>query len=403
MKSDFVTIDFETTGLTAASNRVIEVGIVRTSPSGEIVEQFSSLVNPGRDVGRTDIHGISAGLLRTAPRFEEISGEIARLLNGGVLVAHNARFDLRFLAAELGREQREYAELDALCTLELMYAGYPHGPRKLSHCCDFLGIEKGEAHCALDDALMASNLLHHLLDVTVPVHVPREIEISLSPIATRSAVPRTEAIDPRTRESSYLAGLIEKLPDDGAVGITSAVSAAQYLNFLDMALEDRKIEFEEADELAAFARDAGLSSGRVAGLNSAYMANLCAAAVEDGVVTDDERNDLELVAKLLGVSEWEPLLDVVGGRATARIQTGIPVGCSVCFTGSMRIKRDEIESIAQTRGLVVKSSVTKTLDLLVVADADSESTKAKKARDYGVRVIHESVFIRMLDEVGPTG
>lgn len=398
MKSDFVTLDFETTGITAGTNRVIEVGIVRTSPSGKIVDEFSTLVNPGRDVGRTDIHGITAGLLGSAPRFEEISGEIARLLNGGVLVAHNARFDLRFLTAELRREGRGYSELDALCTLELMYAGYPNGPRKLSHCCDFLGLDKGEAHCALDDALMASKLLHHLLEVTTPVYIPPEIEIELFPEASRSAVSRVNAISPRTTESNYLAGLLKKLPDDGSAGITSAVSAAQYLNLLDIALDDRKIEFEEADELVAFAHEAGLSSERVAGLNSAYMASLCAVAVEDGIVTDDERKDLEAVAHLLGVSEWEPLLDVTGSPAYVRTQSGIPRGCSVCFTGTMRMSRGEIESKAQSYGLEVKSSVTKSLDLLVVADADSESTKAKKARDYGIRIIHESVFVRMLEE-----
>lgn len=398
MQSDFVTLDFETTGLTPARNRVIEVGIVRTSRSGKVIDTYSTLVNPGRDVGRTDIHGISAGLLNSAPRFEEISGDIARLLSGAILVAHNARFDLRFLAAELDRENRQYSKLNALCTLELMYAGYPKGPRKLSHCCDFFGIERGNAHCALDDAAMASELLHCLLETTAPTYLPREIDIGLNPSSTRTAVSRSEAVDPRTAESTYLARLLEKLPDDGSVGVTSAVSAAQYLNLLDLALEDRKIEFDEADELAAFAFEAGLSSDRVAGLNAAYMANLCAVAVEDGIVTELERRDLESVAKLLGVSEWEPLLEVAGDSPRTKPQSALLQGTSVCFTGAMRMSRREIENLAENRGLVVKPSVTKSLDLLVVADSDSESTKAKKARDYGIRVIHESVFIRMIEE-----
>ena len=103
MALEFATIDFETTGLSAKSDRVIEVGIVRTSADGRTLREYSSLVNPSRDVGRTDIHGITAGMLRDAPTFAQIVGDVASMLNGAVMVAHNASFDARFLDAELER------------------------------------------------------------------------------------------------------------------------------------------------------------------------------------------------------------------------------------------------------------------------------------------------------------
>ncbi len=397
MNLDFVTLDFETTGLTPSTNRVIEVGIVRTSSSGKVVEQFSTLINPGRDVGRTDIHGISAGLLTDAPRFEEISGEVARVLNGGVLVAHNARFDIRFLKSELIREGRNFSEIDALCTLELMYASFPRGPRKLVHCCEFLEIDIREAHCALDDALMASELLHRLLKVNNPVYLPGVVEIESHPRAKRVAVERTNASNPRQAESGYLSSLISKLPDDGVIGVSSAVSAAQYLNLLDRILEDRRIDQDEAQELVRFAKEVGLNQDRIAGLNSVYMANLCAAAVADGVITENEKRDLSTVAVLLDVSEWKPLLDTPVQSSETNNHRVIPLGTSVCFTGAMAIERSEIELMAESRGLIVKTGVSKKLDILVVADADSLSTKAKKARDLGIRIVHESVFIQMLN------
>jgi DNA polymerase-3 subunit epsilon len=397
MRHDFVTLDFETTGLTPSTNRVIEIGIVRTSPSGRVIEQFSTLVNPGRDVGRSDIHGITAGFLRDAPRFEEISGEVVNILNGGVLVAHNASFDLRFLKSELMREGRPFSEIDALCTLELMYASFPKGPRKLVHCCEFLGIEIREAHCALDDALMTSELLHRLLEVDNPVYLPSVIEIESQPKAISNAVGRIDVVHPRAAESSYLSSLISKLPDDGVIGVSSAVSAAQYLNLLDRILEDRKIDQGEADELVRFAREVGLNSDRIAGLNSVYMANLCAVAASDGIVTESEKNDLATVAVLLDVDEWEPLLEVPLRTPESHNLQSIPAGTAVCFTGAMAVERSEIESLAKSRGLTVKPGVSRKLDLLVVADADSLSTKAKKARELGIRIIHESVFMQMLD------
>jgi DNA polymerase III subunit epsilon len=75
----------------------------------------------------------------------------------------------------------------------------------------------------------------------------------------------------------------------------------------------------------------------------------------------------------------------------------------VCFTGEMRcahqgrvISREDAEQLTTNTGLVVVDSVTKKLDLLVVADPHSQSGKAKKARQYGIRIMHEVVFWKAL-------
>lgn len=397
---DFVTLDFETTGLTPTTNRVIEIGMVRTSQTGQVVAEFSSLVNPQRDVGRTDIHGITAGMLDAAPSFADISGHVAEILDGAVLVAHNAKFDSRFLAAEFNREGRQFDQFDPLCTLELMYQGYPRGPRKLVECCRFLGIAIRDAHCALDDAQMASDLLHHLLTRVRPAVMPQTVRVSSSPDGRRDPLPREQVRNPRDQEASYLAALMGSLPDEGPHGVTSAVSAAQYLNLLDRVLEDRKIDADEAEELVAIAGELGLSADRVGGLNAAYMASLCSIAASDGEVTESERTDLATVARLLLVDEWEPLLNVGDTVTRAAPSQHLSPGLTVCFTGEMTVSRSEIEARSTVAGLVIKSAVSRKLDVLVVADSDSGSTKAKKARELDVRIVHEQVFLRMLEEVG---
>jgi DNA polymerase-3 subunit epsilon len=74
-------------------------------------------------------------------------------------------------------------------------------------------------------------------------------------------------------------------------------------------------------------------------------------------------------------------------------------GKRVCFTGELQcryngqlIPRELAEELAASAGLIVMDSVTKKLDLLVSADPHSHSYKARKARQYGLRIMHEPVF-----------
>lgn len=92
-----VVVDLETTGF-RPSDRVVEIAAVRLHPeTGEIVDEYDTLVQPGRDVGHTSIHGITPSMLELAPTFDEILGDLARRLHGQILAAHNLPFDRRFL------------------------------------------------------------------------------------------------------------------------------------------------------------------------------------------------------------------------------------------------------------------------------------------------------------------
>jgi DNA polymerase-3 subunit epsilon len=77
-------------------------------------------------------------------------------------------------------------------------------------------------------------------------------------------------------------------------------------------------------------------------------------------------------------------------------------GKSVCFTGQLSatiggasISRDVAETLAKDAGLCIASNVTKKLDLFVVADPNTQSSKARKAREYGTRILSDTVFWRM--------
>src|SRR5262245_55134982 len=95
--TSFAVIDLETTGLYAKRHdRIIEIAVLRLRPDLEVEDEWTTLVNPRRDVGRTDIHGITAGDVTAAPLFEEIAPDVAVRLRDAVVVGHHLRFDLTF-------------------------------------------------------------------------------------------------------------------------------------------------------------------------------------------------------------------------------------------------------------------------------------------------------------------
>jgi len=96
--------DLETTGTRPGASRIVEVGAVRVSAL-QLVARFERLVDPGVPIPAviTALTGISPELVRGRPRIDRILDDFLRFCAGAVLVAHNARFDVGFVDAELRR------------------------------------------------------------------------------------------------------------------------------------------------------------------------------------------------------------------------------------------------------------------------------------------------------------
>ena len=126
-------VDLETTGSVSTGDRITEVGIVRIE-EGELVEEWSSLVNPGCSIPEEIqvLTGITNAMVRHAPSFNDIRDEVHERLAGHVFVAHNARFDYGFLKNEFRRAEMAFTA-DVLCTVRLSRRLYP---RELSHSLD---------------------------------------------------------------------------------------------------------------------------------------------------------------------------------------------------------------------------------------------------------------------------
>jgi DNA polymerase-3 subunit epsilon len=196
-----------------------------------------------------------------------------------------------------------------------------------------------------------------------------------------------------------VASLLSKSKPGKAV-ISSDTNECQYLNILDKALSDRKLTIGEANDLFEFASLVRMPKERVNALHSLYVSHLYVQAMEDGELSVDEESDLENVAELLNVEDWrqsaESAEKLDNPSVFEKFDTALFSGMSICFTGTMSHSRDELESLARRHGLLVKQGVSRILDLLVVADADSMSGKARKARELGVPIVAEQVFLTLV-------
>lgn len=161
-EEDWVVVDVETTGGSAArGDRVTEVAAVRVA-GGEVRETFSTLVNPERPIPSmiVSLTGITQEMVRTAPRFEEVAPAVADILRGRVFVAHNAGFDWGFLCAEMQRATGRRLAGRQLCTVRLARKLLPELPsRSLDALALYFGLQIEARHRALDDAVATAHVL----------------------------------------------------------------------------------------------------------------------------------------------------------------------------------------------------------------------------------------------------
>lgn len=422
LHAEFAVIDIETTGLFPnAHDRIVEIAVVRANGAGAILDEYVTLVNPGRDLGATHIHGLQAADVLAAPRFEDVAGDVVDRLSERPVAAHNALFDAGFISAEIGRLGVEPPQLPFVCTLELSRRlDIPASSRRLSACCEAFGITHTGAHSALGDARATACLLSALIrfarcgslaELGCPGHF---LERGSFPSLGRSGLVRTRetAHVARLESENYLSRLVAKMPLSLTAGSPEQTTGATiaYLDLLDRVLDDRHITEQEADALVALASEWGIKPKDVRQAHTEYLHQLATVAVADGVLSSAEKEDLSTVTHWLGLdsSDLEEALARARGLQgdTERLwqaRKGDVVGKSVCFTGQLRctiggepISREAAEDLARCAGMVVSPSVTKRLDLLVTADPLSLSGKATKARAYGVHVVAENVFWQML-------
>jgi DNA polymerase III subunit epsilon len=250
-------------------------------------------------------------------------------------------------------------------------------------------------------------LLARYMDVAgTPVpwaHLMSRAPAEVWPVAAATEVVPVLRQRPGQPVEHFLSRLVARLPR------LHQPQGDAYLDLLDRALLDRHISATEADALIVVAEQLDLGRYEVIALHENYLQALAVAALADGVVTDEEHDDLVSVAALLGLGpdHLEHAFDAAsratpGGTARqAPVPSGrftLALGDTVVFTGQMDEPREIWEDRARAKGLVVADRVTKQTRLLVAADPDSMSGKARKAAAYGVPIIHPNAFDQLVSQ-----
>jgi DNA polymerase-3 subunit epsilon len=161
----YAIIDIETTGQSALKGKITEIAIF-IHDGTEIVESFSSLVNPECYIPQfiTDLTGISNDMVKRAPKFYEIARKIVEITQDKIFVGHNVQFDYRFVQEEFKRLGYDY-QRQTMCTVRLGRKFIPgHRSYSLGNICEELGISINGRHRAAGDAYATTKLFEIIME-----------------------------------------------------------------------------------------------------------------------------------------------------------------------------------------------------------------------------------------------
>ena len=249
-------VDTETTGLSPDGDRVIELGVVRIDPGGKPEVVLDTLINPGRRVTGTEIHGITDRDVKGAPSFGDVSPLFLEALSDCVFAAYNVYFDVKFLQAELG--QLGIREFPPYLCLMYMRPMLGIGSRcTLGDACKQHGVATSTAHVAADDALACSELWSQYLD-----GMARQNVFTFGDLSRLKRYKFTNSFSSRPVQAPASGTAAARLKSRRAVGqpverkrVDRSTAIAEYWEALKSALADLELTGAEIAYLKAKKRE----------------------------------------------------------------------------------------------------------------------------------------------------
>lgn len=165
---NYTVIDLEMTGLSAKTDKVLEIGAVRVR-SREIADTFGTLVNPHVpiDARITELTGITPEMAAGGMEPDDAIPALLDFIGDDVIVGQNVTFDYSFLK-QWAVNHKLKLEMRAFDTLKIARKILPpKQPKNLEALCIFFEIQRKNAHRALDDALETMELFEHLFDQVI--------------------------------------------------------------------------------------------------------------------------------------------------------------------------------------------------------------------------------------------
>ncbi|PRY70492.1 DNA polymerase-3 subunit epsilon [Glaciihabitans tibetensis] len=300
-------IEFETTGILAGdTDRVTEVAVVHLSAEGRVQGQWSTLVNPGPLPGAHRFRRVTTS--QHAPVFAQIAVDLLALLDGRVVVAHHAGFQLRFLIAELIRAGHPVPRDggSVLCTMQLARDFHPGATRSREDCLAKFGLSRRKTPASVaTNALATADLLaayigsnedrsfwdRYLGDALEEPwsRVGREEAVS----APRGWVPRRERdVDSPRETHPFLRRIAHQMHS-----YAGEAEHLDYLAFLDRCLIEGYLAAGGA--LQALAQQLNISRFTCESIHHDYFVELSAIAARSGSLDEHQIGELWAVGELL--------------------------------------------------------------------------------------------------------
>jgi DNA polymerase-3 subunit epsilon len=423
-------IDCETTGLSAKTDRILELAIVELNGRGEVLYEWSTRFNPEGPVGATHIHGIKDSDVADAPLFSDLASDLVNSFKGRALVAHNTRFDLAFLREEFRRAGWDMPWIEGFCTLRESQHFLPHLDRRnLASCCEAAGVQLRGAHSALGDATATSELFRFYTNPEIrPALTPHQIDLINQGISAQwpdkpsrqksSAPTRTSRPAKPERSSSQVFPLLAEVKNVSLSDIVSnemPEGSLEYIEGLMDVLADGVVTQSEREQIAALGETLGLSSKDRETCSKAVLTALAVQAWRDGYIENAEKQEIAGVAEMLllpakaakeTLTRAEELRDLQLSLKTKPLpenwDLGEPlrVGDRVAFTGGTEAVRIKLENSSVKKGIRLSSGVTSKTTMLV-SDGDFSGRKLEAAQELGTRIVTFTEFANLLENIQP--
>lgn len=403
----FCTIDVKTTGLSAAGgSSICELALVRHHIDGTILNEWGSLINPGKQVRATAYHGITTRMVRDAPSFADIAETVEAFASDAIIVAHNADHEESFLEAELERAGAQFSlgNVPVICTLVLARAqlSMPNYRLRTLYRAFFSDGLGPADYSALVNARATVRVLAELA-------AGKSAPLKLTGAATRSFpgsvasayfYPRVEtATVNKSTRGAWIPSLAERLPRFVDRPPFEGSDRDMYLHTVRDVLSSGPVTSESVQPIAE-----AMSRYRLSGLTAA-------AAHQDlfnSIATDHQAGRLPNSSPLQQIDRVAKELGVESGNAAPVILTRsenkverVLTGYRIAVPGRDALST-EFANAARARGAaVVGSGVRKFTGLWGVVKAPGSSVDQpmlEAATAAGIPILHVEEAHRRLEE-----
>lgn len=370
MNNRYIAFDVETPNY--ANDRISSIGITIVE-NGTVVDEFYSLVNPEVhfDPFNIKLTGITPQLVANQPTFSQLWGKILPIMGSGLLIAHNAPFDMSVLAQCLNAYEIEWQPFTYYaCTCVMGRACYPElENHKLNTLCEYLKLNLDHHNAGSDSYACAELLLDYMRHGLKPDRFLRRYDL-----AQRRTLRKTPKAQPSeaTRQLLKLKELLSTITADGELSVDEVMSLQKWMDY-------------NLDLRGNFPFD--------------KIFDTIGSALADGVLEDNELQTMLLL--------FEQITDPVAN--TCNCDCFDIAGKTFCLTGDFEFgDRSSVETALSQKGGIPLSSVTKKTECVIVGSRGSDAwsngnygTKVKKAlemqeKGLPIRIVKEQDICDLL-------